>query len=142
MDSANLASSVRSVIGALHKGLRRPGRTIGSFSMTEIETISLLFRHQHMLPTELAAHTRVKTQSMSQILRNLEEHGLVQRQPSDADKRKIIVTLTKKGMQMVEQTRYEKDLWLKERLDTLLSEREKKLLEQALTVLHKLAAFD
>ena len=41
---------------------------------------------------------------------------------------------------MVEQTRCEKDLWLKERLDTLLSEREKKLLEQALPVLLKLAA--
>ena len=86
MQTAELAASLRSAVGLLHKGLRRQVSTAGLYSMTEMETIHHLFRAS-ALPSELAALTRITTQSMSQILVKLEGNGLIKRTPSKEDGR-------------------------------------------------------
>jgi DNA-binding MarR family transcriptional regulator len=139
METKELASSLRSAISALHKGLRRQTQAANTYSMTEIETIAHLHRSEKLLPTELAALTKVKTQSMSQVLKKMEEEGIVKRTPSKEDKRKVYISLTPSGKKTVEKTRYEKDEWLKNNIEQSLSAKEKELLIKALPVLNKLS---
>jgi DNA-binding MarR family transcriptional regulator len=138
MDIPALSSSLRSVISGLHKSLRRQMSEISSYSMTEVETIALLSRHASMLPTQLAAMTRIKAQSMSQILHKLEAQGLIKRSPSTDDKRKVYISLTNTGKKMVDKVRYDKDERLKEAIEKLLTDKERALLAKALPVLNKL----
>ncbi|MGZ3883731.1 MAG: MarR family winged helix-turn-helix transcriptional regulator [Bacteroidia bacterium] len=138
MDSAELSSSLRTVVSGLHKSLRKQMSPVSTYSMTEIETIALLTRHAALLPTELAALTRVKTQSMSQIINKLTEQGVVKRTPSRDDKRKVYISLTAAGKKMVEKTRYERDAWLKGVIEKALTDKERDLLVKALAVMNKL----
>jgi DNA-binding MarR family transcriptional regulator len=138
MDLTELSSSLRSIISALHKGLRKQMSSVITYSMTEIETIGFLFRLESLSPTELARMTRIKTQSMSQVLKKLEEDGIIKRTPSREDKRKVSITLTAYGKKMVEKTRYDKDEWLKEAIQKSLTNKEIALLIKMLPVLNKL----
>jgi DNA-binding MarR family transcriptional regulator len=139
MNTTELSSSLRSVISALHKGLRRQLQSVSSFSMTELETIRYLIREDKLLPTELAALTKIKTQSMSQILKKLEEQGIIKRTPSTDDKRKVYISLSSAGKKIIEKARYEKDEWLRGVIKHLLTDKEKELLVKALPVLQKIA---
>jgi DNA-binding MarR family transcriptional regulator len=138
MNKSELSSLLREAVSGLHKRLRKQSQAVKSYSMTETETIGHLFRHAGLLPTELAALTRVKTQSMSQILKKLEEEAIIKRTPSKDDKRKVYISLTASGKKVVEKTRYERDEWLKNAIEKNLSEKEKELLTKTLPVLNKL----
>jgi len=138
MNPTELSSSLRAVIASLHKGLRKQVSSMHTYSMTELETIAHLARHASLLPTELAAFTRVTTQSMSQIVKKLEEQGMVLRTPSESDKRKVYISLTPVGREMVIKTKYIKDEWLKTVIEKSLTREEKELLIKALPVLQKL----
>jgi DNA-binding MarR family transcriptional regulator len=141
MNSPLLASELRAVVAALHKGLRKQISAANTYSMTELETISLLFRNPSLLPTELAASARITTQSMSQILSKLEKEGIVLRTPSEEDKRKVYISLTDAGKKLVEQAKYDRDEWLTNTIRNRLTEEEKELLTQVLPILHKLIEF-
>ena len=142
MDTIKLASSLRSVVGALHKGLRKRSSMVKKFSMTEMETVGHLSRNQKLFPSELAALTRITTQSMSQILSKMEKLELINRTPSQDDKRKVYISLTVRGKKMVDETLYERDEWLKNEIEQTLSSKEKEILEKALPVLNKLLNVD
>ena len=139
MNSTELSSSLRSVISALHKGLRKQTSAVNTYSMTEMETIGHLCRNPVLLPTELAALTRITTQSMSQILSKMENQKVIKRTPSKEDKRKVYISLTSFGKKMVEKTLYEKDEWLKGIIEQSLTDKERELLSKILPVLNKLA---
>ncbi len=139
MNTIELSTSLRSVVSALHKGLRKQLTSSTKYSMTEIETIGLLNRNNSLLPSELAALTRIKTQSMSQILKKIEEQGIIERSQSSDDKRKVYISLTPFGKKLVEKTRYDRDEWLKDTIDRLLTKSEKELIATALPALRKLA---
>ena len=59
MDTLKLASTLRSAVGSLHKGLRKQTGVAQAYSMTEMETIGHLYRSGQLLPTELATLTRI-----------------------------------------------------------------------------------
>ena len=138
MNTTELSSSLRSVISALHKGLRRQLYSVSSFSMTELETIRFLIRNDELLPTELAALTKIKTQSMSQILKKLEKDGVIQKTACKEDGRKTYISLTSFGKKMVEKTKDDKDQWLKKSIEKSLTNEEIELLKSALPLLNKL----
>lgn len=138
MDSIELSSSLRAVIATLHKGLRKQTSAVHAYSMTELETIGHLFRAGSLLPTELAALTRITTQSMSQILSKMEAQEIIKRTPSKEDKRKVYISLTAAGKKMVQKNQYEKDVWLKRVIEESLTDKEQELLAKALPVLNKL----
>ncbi len=138
MDSTELSSSLRAVVSALHKGLRKQLYSVNTYSMTELETIRHLAKNPSLLPSELAALTRIKTQSMSQILNKLERQDVIKRTASTEDRRKVYISLTDSGMKLVQQARYHRDEWLKDLIEETLTEDEKTLLAKVLPVLHKL----
>lgn len=112
--------------------------SVDTYSMTELETIRHIAKNASLLPSELATLTRIKTQSMSQILNKLEKQDVIKRTTSTVDKRKVYISLTDSGLKFVEQARYDRDEWLKELIEVSLTEDEKKLLAEVLPVLQKL----
>jgi DNA-binding MarR family transcriptional regulator len=134
-----LSSSLRFVASALHKRLRKQAASTDIYSMTEMETIGHLIRATSLMPTELAALTRVKTQSMSQILKKMEQHGIIERTPSESDKRKVYISLSAEGLEMIRKMGNERNEWMKRAIETELTEAEIATLAAALPLLMKLA---
>jgi len=138
MNSTELSASLRSVVSALHKGLRKQTYSESTYSMTEIETIKHLLHSSSLLPSELAALTKIKTQSMSQVLNKLEKQNVIQRTPSETDKRKVYISLSPFGLEMVKQIKYDREEWLKSVIEKSLTADEMEQLAKALPILHKL----
>lgn len=139
MNIKELSSALRVSVSAMHKRLRKQMYSVDTYSMTEVRVVGLLYKKGPLLPSELADFTKVKPQSISQILKKLGNRNLIKKSPSKEDGRKIIVSLTSKGEKMVEQTRYERDEWLAHAIKNTLSEEEMKKLEDAIIILNKLA---
>ena len=137
-----LASELRTVVTRLIKKLRRQSSTVDNLSLTERSTIALLDQHKELLPNELAAMEKITTQSMSQILSNLQQRDLINRRISETDKRKAIITLSDQGRTLLYQARNEKDEWLNKALDATCTAEEKELLKKAIGPLTKLVDFD
>jgi len=138
MNTKELSTLLRAVISGLHKGLRKQLYSTNAYSMTEIDTIRHLYHSTSLLPSELAVLTRIKTQSMSQILNKIEKHGVILRTPSETDKRKVYISLSPLGLEMVQKIKYDKDEWLQDTIEKTLTAEEIELLEKALPLLRKL----
>jgi DNA-binding MarR family transcriptional regulator len=141
MKNSELASSLRDVASRMHKRLRKEVKSVDNLSLTEVTTLSYLYTYGAMYPSELAEVAMVKAQSMSQIITHLEELKIITKTPSDIDKRKIAISLTGYGKQMVEQTRYERDEWLDNAIEKNLSAAEKKTLQEAVALMNKLTDY-
>jgi DNA-binding MarR family transcriptional regulator len=139
MNESILSSDLRSTVSGLYKRLRKQLSAAEALSMTTFETIGLLYKQEPLLPSELAVLTKIKTQSMSQILKNLEQYEIIVRTPSETDGRKVYISLTPTGRTMIEQTLYEHDEWLNNVIRNVLTEEERELLSNALPVLNKIA---
>ena len=141
MDVLELASSLTATVSSLHKRLRKQMPSTQSLSITETTTLSYLYRHGNLFPSELAELTKIKTQSMSQVLNRLAELLLIQRVPSQHDKRKVTISLTREGKDVVEQSRYERADWLAHAIEASLSKDEVSVLIQSIDILNKLSNF-
>jgi DNA-binding MarR family transcriptional regulator len=139
MNIANLSSSLRTAVSTLNKRLRKQMYSANSYSITEIETMGILYRQGRSSPSELASDTKVTSQSMSQILKKMEEQKMIKRTPSDEDKRKVYISLTPSGKKIVEKIRYERDGWLTRNIDKNLTDKEKKILKKAIDILNRLS---
>ncbi|WP_184542240.1 MarR family winged helix-turn-helix transcriptional regulator [Mucilaginibacter sp. FT3.2] len=137
-----LAADLRTVVTRLIKVLRRHSVTADKLSLTERSTIALLDHHKELLPNELAAMEKITTQSMSQILANLQQRGLINRRISETDKRKAIITLSDLGSQMLYQVRNERNAWLNEAIAATCTIEEQELLKKAIGPLTKIVDFE
>lgn len=138
MKTSELSSSLRLLITGLHKLLRKHVSQGNNFSLTELETIGHLYRNDSLEPTELASLTRVKNQSMSQILKKLEGQQIIQRIPSEKDRRKVNISITDLGKNMVLNRKSIKDEWLKNQIEQNLTVEEQEKIIELLPVLQKL----
>ena len=137
-----LASELRFVVGRLTKKLRRNSETAGKLSLTERSTMALIFQYGEILPNELASMEKITTQSMSQILNNLLNLGLIKRRISELDKRKVIISLSDEGMHLIHKSRSEKDEWLNRAIEATCTAEEQEILKKALAPLARLVEFD
>jgi DNA-binding MarR family transcriptional regulator len=135
-----LAAELRTVVTRLIKKLRKESATSQQLSLTERTTLALL-QNGGMLPSELAAAEKITNQSMSQILVHLLEVGFINRTGSTTDKRKVIITLTEKGNEIIEQVRHEREEWLAEAIEQVCTKEEQHILKQALAPLSKIVDF-
>src|ERR1700722_2068741 len=133
-----IAASLRITLNRLVKIMRRETRNDGQLSLTERSTLGLLYPDVQLAPTDIARTEKVTTQSMSQVVNHLVELNFVTRTPSAEDGRKTLLSLTEFGRAGVEQARLEKQEWLAKALHQKVTESEKNLLIDALTILTKL----
>lgn len=135
------ASEFRTAIVRLIKKLRKHSPTGEQLSLTERSTLALLHQHKELLPSELAAMEMITNQSMSQVLNNLTDLGYINRIPSETDKRKINISLSEKGQEILLQFFHERDEWLLGAIKAVCTPEESELLKQIIVPLNKIIDF-
>ena len=123
----------------MHKRLRKQTYSADELSLTEATTLSYLYREKTLSPSELADINKIRKQSMTQVLQRLEQLKLTRRVVSKDDKRKAAISLTGKGIKMVEKSRHERDVWLAGAIKEVLGEKGARVLAEAVPLLVRIA---
>lgn len=134
---SELASLLRPSLLRLTR-LVRNQRVDMSVSLTQLSALFTLNKYGTLSAGELANYERVQPPSMTKVLANLEERGLLRRAPHPSDKRQAVIEITDAGRDLLDSERRSRDAWLSRRLDMLTGE-ERALLERAVPILDKLA---
>ena len=136
--TADLAALLRPSLLRLTR-LVRNQRVDLSVTLTQLSAMATLQKHGAMSAGELAAQEKVQPPSMTKVLANLEERGLVRREAHPGDRRQAILSITAAGVDLLDSERRSRDAWLTQQLGKL-TPGERQLLRDALPVLDKLAA--
>lgn len=135
VDTTRLASELRMVLGHLMRRLRAEHR----FSLSQGAVLGRLDREGTRSIGDLALAERVRPQSMTQTVSDLEADGLIARRADPDDRRRILVELTELGRQTLEQDRRQREGWLAQAIADDLSAEEQRVLTRALALLRRLA---
>ena len=94
------AVRLRTSLFALMRQLRQtaPPDAIGSARLSVLGT---LYRRGPMTPTDLAAHERVKLQTLTRLLAELEADAWIVREPDPDDGRRTVLSLTRLGVRQL-----------------------------------------
>ncbi len=136
-----LATALRISVSRLARRLRAERLTKGlepGLSDTQLAALAALDRHSAMTPGELAEHEKVQPPSMTRVITALEELGLVMRAPHASDRRQVLLTVTDRGREVVEQSRQLREAWLAQRLREL-APADRAALRAAAPILEKLS---
>jgi DNA-binding MarR family transcriptional regulator len=134
-------SELRTTLGKVIKKLRKESPAAQKLSLTERSVMGSLYREGALLPSELAAMEMITNQSMSAVLNRLLDFGYIIRVPSETDKRKVNISLSKDGERALLQFRHERDEWLLKAIKATCTEDEQELLKKTIVPLMKLAEF-
>jgi DNA-binding MarR family transcriptional regulator len=134
-DPALLASELRLIVGRLVRRMRAEGR----FPLAHGAVLGRLDRGGATTVSALAAAERVRPQSMSQTVSELEADGLVSRRPDPTDRRQLLVELTAAGHATLADERRQREGWLARAIAEDLSAGERAALERAIEPLRRLA---
>jgi DNA-binding MarR family transcriptional regulator len=135
VDTTRLASELRIVLGQLLRRLRAEHR----FSLSQGAVLGRLDREGTKSIGDLALAERVRPQSMTQTISDLESDGLIARRADPADGRRILVELTDQGRQTLAADRRQREGWLARAIAEDLSPPEQRVLSLALALLRRLA---
>lgn len=140
-NSHSIASALRPVLARLNRKLRRlsPSNTV--LSQTERSILVLLEQHDYLLSAELAILEKITPQSMGALLNHLAELSLISKTASESDKRKVHISLSAAGKEMLEQVRHERDEWLSKAIAEVCTAQEQLILKEAIGPLTKLVNF-
>jgi DNA-binding MarR family transcriptional regulator len=86
----------------------------------------------------LSDHERVTPPSMNRTVNALEAAGLVTKETSEVDARKVTIELSSTGRKIVDETKRRRDAWFSARL-AKLSPHERQILDEAAPILRGLA---
>jgi DNA-binding MarR family transcriptional regulator len=134
---AELASQLRPALLRLTRVVRNQ-RVDMSVTLTQLSAMAALRKHGPMSAGELAAYERVQPPSMTKVLANLVERGLVQRDVHPTDRRQAVLEITPEGEALLESERRSRDAWLTKQLATLNAE-DRALIQRAIPIMEKLA---
>ncbi len=132
------AGELRALLGRLSRRLRQTS-VGGEMTLSQASVLSLLEREGLATPGALATKERITPQSMGTILVSLEELGLVSRASDPTDGRRLVVSLTEAGLQVIHGARRQKEERLAQALATHFTNEEQQVLRAALPLLERLA---
>jgi DNA-binding MarR family transcriptional regulator len=135
VDSGQLAGELRETLGRLVRRLRAEHR----FPLPQMLVLSRLDREGPQSTSDLATTERVRPQSMSQTIAELEAQGLIARRPDPGDRRRTLLDLTGGGQEALREERARREGWLADALKTELDSEERVALDRALRLLDRLA---
>jgi DNA-binding MarR family transcriptional regulator len=135
VDTTRLASELRIVLGHLIRRLRAERR----FSLSQAAVLGRLDREGTKSIGDLAIAERVRPQSMTQTISDLEADGLIERHADPGDGRRSLVELTGQGRETLQADRRQREGWLARTIAEDLSQQEQRVLAQALELLRRLS---
>jgi DNA-binding MarR family transcriptional regulator len=136
VDTIALADALRPALLQVGRELRREARALGA-SPEQVALLVTIKYAPGIGLRELAARERVSPPAMTKHVDRLERDGLVERRPSEEDRRRVGVTLTDEGQRLLRRVRSRRTAWLAQRLGEL-DESELAALEAAVAPLARL----
>ena len=130
------AAELMQVVGVLRRRVRSEAGEEGP-SWSQAAAMGRLQRNGPMTTAELARAEMVKPQSMGALLAELEQDGLVQRQPHPTDGRQILFSLTESGVEARRRRHAAKLAWLAEAIGRFAPD-EQRTLADAIALLQRL----
>jgi DNA-binding MarR family transcriptional regulator len=132
----DLATRLRFAVGRLNRRLR--AETGERRTPTELSILYVIEQRGPIALGALAAGEHLTPPSLTRILNNLEEAGLIRRDTDRSDRRSVVASLTRRGASLIDKMRAQKDGFLSSRLAALDPD-ERALLTKAADLLEKLA---
>jgi DNA-binding MarR family transcriptional regulator len=133
-----IAHNLRDLVSTFSRNLRKQLGNPEQLSIAEENVLRVLLRQEEALPSELCGQLNISSQFMSQVLNRLEKLDYISRKASKTDKRKSLVSLSKKGMQKIQQRRKEKEDLLASLISERYNNQQKKQIAQAIDLLAQL----
>jgi DNA-binding MarR family transcriptional regulator len=134
-DAIRAATELRAVLGQLMRRLRSENTR----PQAQLAVLSRLDRGGPQTTSGLAAAERMRPQSMAEVIAELQGEGLVDRTPDTADRRQLLVALTREGREFIKNERRRREDWLSQAIADELSPEEQALLVEAAGLLRRLA---
>jgi DNA-binding MarR family transcriptional regulator len=104
LDANEVAGALRVSIGVLVRRLRQ-ARSDSDLTLPESTALARLDRGGPTTSAALAKVEQISPQSMGATLSGLEDRGLVERRPDPEDGRRILMSLTEDGLQVLRNRR-------------------------------------
>jgi DNA-binding MarR family transcriptional regulator len=133
-----VASLIRRAVAALARRLRSE-RAESSLSLTKLSVLGRLYRKGSLTAVELAAQERIQPQSLTRVLAELTEEGLISRRADVKDGRRQLLDITGDGRSVLIQDVQQRDAWLAGAIATELSATERELLRLAAGLMERIA---
>ena len=131
------ARDLRVVFSRLRRRLRDVAIG-GDLTPSQTAVLTRLWKEGASSASALAGAERVRPQSMAAILAALDQRGLIERTPDPEDGRRQVVSLTKAGRERAESVRQVREEWLARAMHERYSERERRIILDALSLLERL----
>lgn len=122
----------------LHRRLRRE-RPDSGLSLTKLSVLGRLDRDGPATAGELAEAERIQPQSITRVIADLEQLGLLEKAVDPRDRRRSTLRISPAGAGLIAEDRRQRDEWLTRAMQRTLSPAERDLLGQAATLLDRLA---
>jgi len=138
LEVTRAAGDLRALVGRLSRRLRQTSM-VGEMTLPQASVLSVLEREGPATPGVLATRERISPQSMGVILISLEALGLVSRTPDPTDGRRLVISLTEAGLQVIHGARRQREERLARALADNFTAEEQQTLIAALPLLERLA---
>ena len=134
-------TTLRERIVALARRLRQSA-SIDDEKWTSLMTLGVIQRHVGAAtPTTVREELQLRSSNAASVLRDLEKRRLILRDPDPGDARKVRLSLTTEGLDVLERTRGSRDRWLCEAMKACLNDAEEEHLMQAGHLMERLAGW-
>jgi DNA-binding MarR family transcriptional regulator len=131
------ARDLRVVFSRLRRRLRDVA-TGGDLTPSQTAALTRLWKEGASSASALAGAERVRPQSMATKVAALEQRGLIERTPDPEDGRRQMVSLTEAGRGRAQSDRQVREEWLARAMQERYSERERRIILDALSLLERL----
>jgi DNA-binding MarR family transcriptional regulator len=135
--AGSAARDLRVMFSRLRRQLRQVS-TGSDLTPSQTAVLTRLWKEGTSSASALAAAERVRPQSMATILAGLTRHGLIRRAPDPDDGRRQVISLTAAGRRRAESDRQVREEWLGRAMQERYSERERRVILDALSLLQRL----
>lgn len=135
--AAAAARDLRVVFSRLRRRLKDLA-TDDDLSPSQTAVLNRLWKEGASSASVLASAERVRPQSMATIVAALEQRGLIARAPDPEDRRRQLISLTAAGRRRAESNRQVREEWLARAIHERYSERERRVILDALALLERL----
>ncbi|MFE2416004.1 MarR family winged helix-turn-helix transcriptional regulator [Streptomyces hokutonensis] len=136
--AARSARDLRVVFSRLRRRIREVA-TDEDLTPSQESALTLVGKHGAATASALASAEGVRPQSMAATLAALDRHGLIRRGPDPEDGRRQLVTLTEAGRERIADNRQVREEWLARAFEDRYTERERRTIVDALTLLERLS---